>query len=55
MSEQSNDDQKLLAELFRAKVLFQQRSILAYLGEMPPGSNDDQETSAYRQQREGGE
>lgn len=55
MNEQSKPDQKTLADLARAKVLFQQRSILAYLGEMPPGSNDDQETSAYRQQRGSGE
>lgn len=55
MSEQSNNDQKLLAELFRAKVLFQQRSILANLGELPPGSNDGQEASAYHQQRGSGE
>ena len=50
MSEQSNNDQKLLADLARAKVLFQQRSILAHLGEMPPGSNDDQETQKGERQ-----
>ena len=47
MSERSNDDQKLLADLALAKALFQQRSIIAHLGEMPPGSNDDQKTEAY--------
>ncbi len=44
MSDQSKPDQKTLADLARAKALFQQRSILAHLGEMLPGSNNRQET-----------
>lgn len=43
MSEQSKPDQKLLADLARIKALFQQRSIIAHLGKMPPGSKADQE------------
>lgn len=46
MTRQSNDDQKTLADLAQAKALFQQRSIVAHLGQMPPGSKDDQETRA---------
>ena len=46
MSERSNDSQKLLADLVRAKALFQQRSILAAIGVLPPGSKDDQEKVA---------
>lgn len=43
MTGQSKPDQKLLADLARAKVLFQQRTVLAHMGKMPPGSNDGQE------------
>lgn len=44
MSEQSKPDQKTLDDLALAKALFQQRSILAHLGEIPPGSKNRQET-----------
>lgn len=46
MTDQSNDDQKVLADLTKAKALFQQRSILAAIGVLPPGSKDDQEKVA---------
>ena len=49
MSERLKADQTILAELARVKALFQQRSILAHLGKMPPGSKADQEN----QQRSG--
>ena len=51
MTIQSNDDQKILADLSRVKALFQQRSILAHLGKMPPVSNNDQETRQQEQPR----
>ena len=43
MGDGSKDHQKILADLLRAKALFQQRSLVAYLGKMPDGSNKHQE------------
>lgn len=52
MLRRSNDHQKLLADLARVKALFQQRSIIAHLGEMPTGSKADQEMRAAQSEGE---
>ena len=43
MSESIKTQSNVLADLARIKALFQQRSIIAHLGKMPPGSKADQE------------
>lgn len=51
MGEPTRRDQETISDLARVKALFQQRSILAHLGQMPPGSKDDQETRQQEQPR----
>lgn len=41
---------KLLADLARAKALFQQRTLLALMGERPAGSKPDQEQAQQPKQ-----